>query len=99
MYIQNYVHIFAKNQKTMQIVTITSFRANAKRYFDSVINDNQEVIVSRGADSVAIIPIDEYNAIKETEYLMSSKEMERAILQGMDDARDGNYREVDVDAL
>ena len=30
---------------------------------------------------------------------MSSKEMEKAILKGMDDVKSGNFREVNIDEL
>lgn len=83
----------------MTTTTATNFRANVKRYLDLVINDSQEVIISRGSDSAVLIPLDQYNAIKETEYLMSSKEMEEVILKGMEDVKNGNFKEIDIDEL
>lgn len=83
----------------MTTTTATNFRANVKRYLDLVINDSQEVIISRGSDSAVLIPLDEYNSIKETEYLMSSKEMEEVILKGMEDVKNGNFKEIDIDEL
>lgn len=83
----------------MTTTTATNFRSNVKRYLDLVINDSQEVVISRGSDSAVLIPLDQYNSIKETEYLMSSKEMERVILQGMEDIRNGNFTEVNIDEL
>ena len=66
--------------------TATGFRANIKHYMDLVIRDSQEVIINRGNEAAVLIPMNQYNSMKETEYLMSSKEMEKAILKGMDDA-------------
>jgi len=43
--------------------------------------------------------MDEYNAMKETEYLMASKEMEKAILTGMEDVKNGKFVEVDINEL
>ena len=83
----------------MTTTTATNFRSNVKKYLDLVINDSQEVVISRGSDSAVLIPLDQYNAIKETEYLMSSKEMEKVILQGMEDVKNGNFKEVDIDEL
>ena len=83
----------------MTTTTATNFRSNVKRYLDLVINDSQEVIISRGSDSAVLIPLDQYNAIKETEYLMSSKEMEEVILKGMEDVKNGNFKEIDIDEL
>ena len=83
----------------MTTTSVSDFRANIKQYLDAVINDSHEVIINRGRESAVLIPLDEYNSLKETEYLMSSKAMEKAILKGMDDVKNGNYAEVDVDEL
>jgi len=83
----------------MTTTSVTNFRANIKQYLDAVINDCQEVIINRGRESAVLISLDEYNSLKETEYLMSSKEMEKAILKGMEDVKSGNYEEVDIDEL
>ena len=37
--------------------------------------------------------------MNETEYLMSSKEMEKAILTGMEDVKKGYFIEVNIDDL
>ena len=98
--VRNNVHIFAKKEdNTMTTTTATNFRSNVKKYLDLVINDSQEVIISRGCDSAVLIPLDQYNSIKETEYLMSSKEMEEVILKGMEDVKNGNFKEIDIDEL
>ncbi len=53
----------------MQVVSMTEARNNFKSIFDSVYLDNDEVIVHRnGRENVVIIPFDEYNLIKETNY-------------------------------
>lgn len=83
----------------MTSTTVTSFRANIKHYMDLVIRDSQEVIINRGDEAVVLIPMDQYNSMKETEYLMSSKEMEKAILKGMEDVKNGNCVEVNIDEL
>ena len=64
-----------------------------------VINDSQEVIIGRVSESAVLILLGQFNSIKKTEYPMSSKEMERVVLQGMEDVKNGNYKEVDIDEL
>lgn len=54
---------------------------------------------NRGDEAAVLIPMDQYNSMKETEYLMSSKEMEKAILKGMEDVKNGNCVEVNIDEL
>lgn len=83
----------------MRTTTATHFQANINSFIDSVINDSHEVIINRGDDAFILISLDEYNSLKETEYLMSSKEMEKAVLQGMEDVKNDNFEEVDIDAL
>lgn len=83
----------------MTSVTATGFRSNIKHYMDLVIKDSQEVIINRGNEAAVLIPMDEYNAMKESEYLMASKEMEQSILTGMEDVKKGNFVEVNIDEL
>ena len=55
-----------------------------------MINDSQEVIIGRVSESAVLILLGQFNSIKKTEYPMSYKEMERVVLQGMEDVKDGN---------
>ena len=74
----------------MKTTNFTELRRNLRAYLDSVINDSETVIVSRdGGDAVVMISIEEYNAIKETEYLMQSPATMAAIRKGMNDADRG----------
>ena len=52
----------------MTSVTATGFRSNIKHCMDLVIKDSQEVIINRGNEAAVLIPMDQYNAMKETEY-------------------------------
>lgn len=74
----------------MRTTNYTELRRNLKGYLDSVINDSETVIINReGNEAVVIISLEEYNAIKETAYLMQSPTMMAAIRKGVDDARTG----------
>ncbi len=58
----------------MQVLNFTEVRNNLKSVFDSVIYDNEEVIVNRkSGENVVIVSLDEYNSFKEMEYLISSE--------------------------
>lgn len=46
-----------------------------------------------------MISLDEYNSLKETEYIMSSPETMAAIRQGEEDIRNGKGIEVNLDEL
>lgn len=69
----------------MEVLNYTNLRANLKKVLDTVIDDQETVIINRGDNSVVMISLDEYNAWKETMYLLSSKKnrerLEEAILR------------------
>ena len=74
----------------MQVVSMTEARNNFKEIFDSVYLNNEEVIIHRkGRENVVVIPFDEYNSIKETNYLLSSAKNREALLRSLADARAG----------
>ena len=58
----------------METVNYTDFRANLKHWFDKAINDVSDIIIKRknGKDLV-LISLDEYNSMKETNYLLTGK--------------------------
>ncbi len=75
----------------MKTVSYTDLRANLKSYIDSVINDYDTVIIKRGkGKGVVMISLDEYNSLKETEYIMSSPDTMEAIHKGEENIKNGN---------
>ncbi|HNR55908.1 MAG TPA: type II toxin-antitoxin system prevent-host-death family antitoxin [Flavobacteriales bacterium] len=57
-------------------ITSTSLREKLKTYLDRVSNSLETLIVSRGSnerDAVVIMSIETYNALTETNYLLSSE--------------------------
>lgn len=76
--------------KVMRSANYSEMRANMKHYLDSVINDNEPLLVHRqGQESVVVMSLADYNAITETEYIMKSKAMMEAIKKGEEDIADG----------
>ena len=74
----------------MRTANYTDLRKNLKGYLDSVIDDSEKVIINReGNEAVVMISLEEYNAIKETAYLMKSPDMIKAIRQGISDVEAG----------
>ncbi len=67
----------------MRATNFTDLRKNLKGYLDAVVNDSDTIIVHReGNKGAVIMSLDEYNSIRETEYLLSSPETMRAIREG-----------------
>ena len=56
----------------METVNYTEFRSNLKLWLDKVVNDVSSLVIkrSKGRDLI-LVPLDEYNALKETTYLLS----------------------------
>ncbi len=83
----------------MKTTSVTDFRNNMKRYLDAVIFDSDSVVINRGNTGAVLISLEEYNAIKGTESILSSDRMTRSIRDGLEDISRGEVEEVDVDAL
>ncbi|WP_310441128.1 type II toxin-antitoxin system prevent-host-death family antitoxin [Sulfurimonas sp.] len=81
----------------MQVVSMTEARNNFKAIFDAVFLNNEEVIIHRkGRENVVVIPFDEYNSIKETNYLLSSAKNREVLMRSLKDAREGKVFEKDL---
>jgi antitoxin YefM len=58
----------------MLTTTLSDFRKDVKRYFDTVTDNYETLIINRGKDSgVVIISLDEYNSYNSTQHELSSK--------------------------
>ncbi len=76
----------------MRTANFTDLRKNLKQYLDQVIEDSDRLIVPRsGGKGVVMMSLDEYNSLAETEYLMSSKAMMKAIREAEQEIADGHY--------
>ena len=57
----------------MKIMTYTESRARYAEVLDQVVNDREEIVITRqGHESVVIMALDEYESLMETVYLMQS---------------------------
>ncbi len=84
----------------MITTTYTDFRKNLKGFLDRVTDDADSVIINRPeGKAVVIISMEEYEALKETQYILASRKMRDIIQKGEADIRDGNYKLIDPDEL
>ncbi|WP_051617590.1 type II toxin-antitoxin system Phd/YefM family antitoxin [Prevotella sp. HUN102] len=61
----------------MRTTNYIDFGNNLEEYLDSVAQNGESLIIHRpNNESVVIMPIEEYNALKKAEYLMRSKGLE-----------------------
>ena len=84
----------------MRTASYTDLRNNLKSYIDSVIEDSDTVIINRsGGNGVVLISLDEYNAIKETEYLTSSSEMMKRLRNAENNMKLGKGTKINIEDL
>lgn len=84
----------------MITTTYTDFRKNLKGFLDRVTDDADSVIINRPeGKAVVIISMEEYESLKETQYILSSRKMREIIRKGEVDIREGNFKVVDPDEL
>lgn len=84
----------------MRTTNYSELRNNLKSYLDGVINDSEPLIIHRsGNESVVVIPLEEYNSIKETEYIMKSPAMMDIIRKGDEEIKRGRGTTVDIENL
>ncbi len=71
-----YVHEFVHNSlkaKTMLTATISEFRRNMKKYFDSIDENFETLIVNRSKDKgIVVMSLEEYNSLLATQLELSS---------------------------
>lgn len=79
-----YGNKYLNMQYRMKTTNFSELRKGLKSILDAVINDSETVIINReGGNAVVMISLEEYNAMKETEYLMRSPETMEAIRRGI----------------
>jgi antitoxin YefM len=77
----------------MKVVNYTDLRVNLKKWFDLVVDDLEEVIIKRKDNrDLVLISLDEYNALKETSYLLSGKNRE-VLIKSLEEAKAGKVVE------
>lgn len=65
----------------MKTMTYSESRANYAATLDAVLDDREEVVITRaGKDPVVIVSLEDYQSLKETAYLLRSPENARRLL-------------------
>ena len=76
----------------MKVVNYTEFRNNLTENLDAVNEDAEVVIVSRTkGKNVVVISLDEYNSMKETLYLISTKANRKQFDTAIEEMNKGKF--------
>jgi antitoxin YefM len=74
----------------MRTMTYSESRARYAETLTSVVEDREEVVITRaGHEPVVIVSLDDYQALKETAYLLRSPENARRLLTAIDRLESG----------
>lgn len=66
-------------------MTYTESRARYAEVLDSVVNDREEVVITRaGHQPVVIVSLEDFESLRETAYLMRSPTNARRLLDAME---------------
>jgi len=84
----------------MRTISITDLRKNLKETLDTVIDNNQEIIVHRpNNEDVVLISLSDYNSLNETLHLLSSEKNRARLLLGKQQLKQGKTTKIDLDEL
>jgi antitoxin YefM len=69
----------------VKTMSYTESRARYAEVLDGVVNDREEVVITRaGHDPVVIVSLEDYESLRETAYLMRSPANARRLLDAME---------------
>ncbi|RZU63384.1 type II toxin-antitoxin system Phd/YefM family antitoxin [Zhihengliuella halotolerans] len=69
----------------MKTMSYTESRARYAEVLDSVVDDREEVVITRaGHEPVVIVSLDEFESLRETAYLMRSPANARRLLDSIE---------------
>lgn len=81
----------------MKAISYTNFRGNLAKQMEEVCDNHEELIVTRqNAQSVVVISLEDYEAIKETLYLLKSPANAKALFESIEQAEKGDFVEMEL---
>lgn len=74
----------------MKTMSYTESRARYAEVLDAVVNDREEVVITRaGHEPAVIVSLDDYESLRETAYLLRSPANARRLLESIDELEAG----------
>ena len=77
----------------MKVINYTDLRLNLKKWLDLVVDDVEELIITRkNQKDLVLISLEEYNSLKETHYLLSGKNRD-VLLKSLAESKQGKSKQ------
>lgn len=74
----------------MDAITYTDLRKNLKKHMDRVYQDREPLIITRkNRENLVLVGVDDFNALNETHYLLSSPANAKHLKESLKQARTG----------
>ncbi len=87
---QDIMYAFLYGRGAMKTMSYTESRARYAEVLDSVINNREEVVITRaGHEPVVIVSLADFESLRETAYLMRSPANARRLLDAMERLESG----------
>ncbi len=80
----------------MNAISISEFRKNIKSFFDKAKDEHEPIIVTRNNGNAVVMDIDDYNALIDTVYLLTSKRNADRLLDSIKNVQSGKYEEKEL---
>ena len=84
-----------QNRYNMKTITTTNLRDKLKYHLDLVSRSFETIIIPRNNNDepVVLMPLSEYNSLKETDYLLSPEKNRKRLLESINQAEQGKTME------
>jgi antitoxin YefM len=77
----------------MLTTTLSDFRKNIKKYFDSISENFETMIINRGkGEGIVIMSLSEYNSLNATQHELSSRENEKRLDSAISKLKSGDSK-------
>jgi len=93
--LQKYLAIFtllSTQLRNMEVLNYSTLRSNLKAVLDSVVDDHETVIITRGEDNAVIISLEEYNSWQETLHLLSTENNRKRLSEAIKRDKKGQFK-------
>jgi antitoxin YefM len=91
------MYSFLYRRLSMKTMSYTESRAKYAEVLDAVVNDREEVVITRaGHEPVVIVSLEDFESLRETAYLMRSPANARRLLDAMERLEAGHGEHHDL---